>query len=37
MKIAELNIDDTEKGEYEKPRSFLTRRTEIPVLKAPAC
>jgi hypothetical protein len=22
--VTELNIDDTEKGEYEKPRGFLT-------------
>ena len=33
-----LNIVDTdEKGDYEKPRGFLTRRAEIRVLKAPAC
>lgn len=35
--VISSNIDDTEKGEYEKPRGFLTRRAEIPLLEAPGC
>ena len=33
----ELNIYDTNEDGYVKPRGFLTRRSEIRVLKAPAC